>query len=58
MLSPSQIEYQRLMSENLNGDALSHRIMSYKDKAPTAPEGKRYDLDYSLYQFDNIYNGI
>ncbi|XP_076440566.1 cell division cycle protein 20 homolog [Babylonia areolata] len=39
MLSPSQAEYQRLMSENLNGDRLSHRIMSYKEKAPSAPEG-------------------
>ena len=39
MLSPSQVEYQRVMSENLNGDRLSHRIMSYKEKAPSAPEG-------------------
>ena len=40
MMSPSQVEYQRVMSENLNGDRLSHRIISYKEKAPTAPEGK------------------
>ena len=40
MMSPSQVEYQRVMSENLNGDRLSHRIISYKEKAPTAPEGR------------------
>lgn len=44
MMSPSQAEYQRVMSENLNGDRLSHRIMSYKDKAPTAPEGHQGNL--------------
>lgn len=41
MMSPSQVEYQRVMSENLNGDRLSHRIISYKEKAPSAPEGMR-----------------
>lgn len=40
LLSPSQVEYQRLMSENLNGDRLNHKIISYKEKAPGAPEGK------------------
>ncbi|KAK7100259.1 cell division cycle protein 20 homolog isoform X2 [Littorina saxatilis] len=44
MMSPSQVEYQRVMSENLNGDRLAHRIMSYKEKAPAAPEGHQGDL--------------
>ncbi|KAK7492880.1 hypothetical protein BaRGS_00015827 [Batillaria attramentaria] len=44
MLSPSQVEYQRVMSDNLNGDRLSHRIISYKEKAPSAPEGHQGNL--------------
>lgn len=40
LLSPSQKEYQRVMSENLNGtDISSNKIISYKTKAPSAPEG-------------------
>jgi hypothetical protein len=54
MMSPSQVEYQRVMSENLNGDRLSHRIMSYKDKAPTAPEG---ELPLILIDFIFILSG-
>ena len=40
LLSPSQKEYQKVMSENLNGtDISSNKIISYKTKAPSAPEG-------------------
>ena len=40
MLSPSQQEYQKIMNENLNGEILTSKIISYKSKPPTAPEGK------------------
>lgn len=41
LLSPSQQEYQKVMSENLNGaDIMSNKIISYKNKAPSAPEGR------------------
>lgn len=39
VLSPAKQEYQRVMEENLNGDLLSNKIISYKAKAPQAPEG-------------------
>lgn len=40
LMSPSQQEYQRVMSQNLNdGDIASNRIISFKSKAPSAPEG-------------------
>lgn len=40
LLSPSQQEFQKVMSENLNGaDIMSNKIISYKNKAPNAPEG-------------------
>ncbi|ESO88263.1 hypothetical protein LOTGIDRAFT_193514 [Lottia gigantea] len=38
LLSPSEKEYKRVMSENLNGDALNSKILSFKAKAPSAPE--------------------
>jgi hypothetical protein len=41
LLSPSQQQYQKVMSENLNGaDIMSNKIISYKSKAPSVPEGK------------------
>ena len=41
MLSPSQREFQKVMSENLNGtDVMGNKIISYKQKAPAAPEGE------------------
>lgn len=41
LLSPSQKEFQKVMSENLNGaDIMSNKIISYKNKAPSAPEGR------------------
>ncbi|KAL4236611.1 ubiquitin-protein transferase activating protein [Mactra antiquata] len=38
-MSPSKIESQKVMSENLNGDLMNKKIISYKTKAPSAPEG-------------------
>lgn len=40
MMSPSKLEYQKVMSDNLNGDLNNKKIISYKAKVPTAPEGK------------------
>ncbi|XP_072024015.1 cell division cycle protein 20 homolog [Amphiura filiformis] len=42
--SPSKLEYQKLMSDNLNGNQLSSRILSYKNKPPTGPEGFQNNL--------------
>ncbi|KAK3602383.1 hypothetical protein CHS0354_026271 [Potamilus streckersoni] len=39
LMSPSKMEYQKIMSENLHGDLLNSKIISYKSKAPGAPEG-------------------
>ncbi|XP_061197226.1 cell division cycle protein 20 homolog [Saccostrea echinata] len=45
LLSPSQKEYQKIMSENLNGaDISNNKIISYKTKAPGAPEGYHNNL--------------
>lgn len=45
LLSPSQQEFQKVMSENLNGaDIMSNKIISYKNKAPNAPEGYQSNL--------------
>ncbi|XP_064604437.1 cell division cycle protein 20 homolog isoform X2 [Liolophura sinensis] len=44
VLSPAKQEYQRVMEENLNGDLLSNKIISYKAKAPQAPEGYHSEL--------------
>ena len=38
-LNDVQKEYQQTMNENLNGDALHNKIISYRPKPPTAPEG-------------------
>jgi len=39
LTSPSQKEIQRIMSENLHGgDVQSMRILSYRTKAPSAPD--------------------
>jgi cell division cycle protein 20 (cofactor of APC complex) len=42
MMSPSKLEYQKVMSENLNGDLNNKKIISYKAKAPSAPEGNDF----------------
>lgn len=40
LLSPSQKEYQKVMSENLNGtDVEAGKVLSYQTKAPSAPAG-------------------
>lgn len=50
MQSPSQQEYKRVMNENLNGEAMDNKIISYKQKAPSAPEGKLYEHTYVCQQ--------
>ena len=37
--SDPQKEYQQAMNENLNGDAMQNKIISYRPKPPSAPEG-------------------
>ena len=39
LLSPSQREFRKAMNDNLNGERLESKIISYKAKAPNAPEG-------------------
>lgn len=53
-MSPSQQEYQKIMNENLNGEILNSKIMSYKLKPPTAPEGHLNNLKilYSSSKYD------
>ncbi|XP_002742040.1 cell division cycle protein 20 homolog [Saccoglossus kowalevskii] len=43
-LSPSKKDYQKTMAENLNGNALQSKILSYKSKPPQAPEGYQNNL--------------
>ncbi len=38
-MSPSQRDFQQAMSDNLNGDALGSKILSFQKKPPVAPEG-------------------
>ena len=40
MMSPSKLEHQQIMSQNLNGDIQNKKIISYQSKAPNAPEGR------------------
>jgi len=40
LLSPSKLQMQKAMSENLNGDLANARIMAYRQKPPMMPEGK------------------
>ncbi len=39
-MSPSKRDFLRAMSDNLNGDALSSKILAYRNKAPGPPEGE------------------
>ena len=39
-MSPSQRDYRKAMNENLNGDKMESKIISYKTKAPSVPEGR------------------
>ncbi|CAH1775934.1 unnamed protein product [Owenia fusiformis] len=43
-MSPSKRDFQKGMSDNLHGDALNAKIMSYQTKAPPAPEGYQNNL--------------
>jgi len=40
LLSPSKLQMQRAMSENLHGDLTNAKIMAYHQKPPTLPEGQ------------------
>lgn len=42
MMSPSKVEFQRAMGDNLNGDLMNYKIIAYKNKAPNVPEGMEY----------------
>ena len=48
MMSPSQLEYKTVMNENLNGNVMDKRILSFKEKPPKAPEGSQSFSDDSL----------
>ena len=39
-LSPSRLQMQKAMSENLNGDLTNAKIMAYHQKPPAMPEGQ------------------
>jgi cell division cycle protein 20 (cofactor of APC complex) len=42
VLSPSKVQFQRTMSENLNGaDLTNTKIISYQQKPPSVPEGSQ-----------------
>jgi len=45
-ISPQKLEYQKKMSQNLNGgcDLADAKILSYANKPPTAPEGYQNQL--------------
>ncbi|XP_033637169.1 cell division cycle protein 20 homolog [Asterias rubens] len=42
--SPQKIDYCKKMSDNLNGELLNAKILSYKSKPPDAPEGFQNNL--------------
>lgn len=44
MLSPSQQHYRQVMNENLNGEVLANKIISFNQKPPQAPEGFQNNL--------------
>lgn len=39
LMSPSKLEYRRVMNENLNGKAMDSKILRFKQAVPSAPEG-------------------
>jgi len=52
LTSPSKKEIQRIMSENLHGgDVQSMRILSYRTKAPSAPDVSllKYSMSSEVY---------
>ena len=40
-------EYERVMSSNLNGDQPSSKILAFRQKAPSAPEGLWHGISQS-----------
>ncbi|XP_038074664.1 cell division cycle protein 20 homolog [Patiria miniata] len=42
--SPQKLDYCKTMSDNLNGDLLNAKILSYKNRPPVAPEGFQNNL--------------
>ena len=54
LLSPSKLQMQKAMSENLNGDLANAKIMAYRQKPPMMPEGQ-YSLLFKPYVFDLAY---
>ncbi|XP_059155274.1 cell division cycle protein 20 homolog [Physella acuta] len=53
LMSPSQQEYRQLMNENLNGDTLQKKIISFNEKPPMAPEGYHNSLQV-LYSTSKV----
>lgn len=43
-VSPSKEKFRKAMNENLNGEALSSKIIAYQQKAPAAPDGYQNSL--------------
>ena len=56
LLSPSKLQMQKAMSEKLNGDLANAKIMAYRQKPPTLPEGE-HSLLLSSYSFVICYYG-
>ncbi|XP_077981663.1 cell division cycle protein 20 homolog [Glandiceps talaboti] len=52
VLSPTKLEQQKALAENLNGHLLDSRILSYTSKPPQAPEGYQNNLKV-LYSQSN-----
>ncbi|PIK44016.1 putative cell division cycle protein 20-like [Apostichopus japonicus] len=44
LMSPSKLEYRRVMNENLNGKAMDSKILRFKQAVPSAPEGFQNNL--------------
>lgn len=52
LLSPSQKEFQKVMSENLNGtDVAAGKVLSYQAKAPSAPAGNAFFCQKDFHKF-------
>lgn len=41
-------EYERVMNSNLNGDQPSSKILAFRQKAPSAPEGEQFAAEVTL----------
>jgi len=56
-MSPSKREYQRVIQENLGADISNSRILAYKSKPPSAPEGHSNNLKI-LYSSSKSQAGV